>query len=236
MKELCRSHDNKARNRELRDIETVQRTHLAGIIIATRLESEPFIKALKMREIEDRPFMVYGCDEMILAISGIGKANAAMATAYVCTKFDPQWVLNLGAAGATQASRELGSIYHIEKVIEPDRPHSVSGTPYVQTPDVLPGFQKAVLATQDKAVDDIETFLQVAPLADLVDMEGASVVQACRRFGKRCLLFKFVSDTPVHAGQGDMIIEHIRNYSTPFCEFISNDVIPVIKGLSSSRP
>jgi adenosylhomocysteine nucleosidase len=209
----------------------VQRTHLAGIIMATDLEAGPFITAFKMQEIEDRPFMVYGCDEIILIISGIGKANASMATAYICSKFDPEWVLNLGAAGATQASRELGDIYHIEKVIEPDRPHPGSGTPYVQTPDVLPGFQKAILATQDKAVDDIETFQRIAPLADLVDMEGASVVQASRRFEKRCLLFKFVSDTPVHAGKEELIIEHIKLYSEPFCRFISNEVIPVLKGL-----
>ena len=206
----------------------IQETSLTGIIMATGLEARPFIKSFKMREIEDRPFSVYGCDEIILIISGIGKANASMATSYICTRFDPEWVINLGAAGATQASRELGGIYHIEKVIEPDRPDLGSGTPYVQTPDVLPGFQKAILATQDKPVERPEDFQHVALLADLVDMEGASVVQASRRFGKRCLLFKFVSDTPVHAGKGDLIIEHIRDYSAHFCAFISNALIPIL--------
>jgi adenosylhomocysteine nucleosidase len=209
----------------------MQGIKLMGIIIATGLEAETFIKAFKMREIEDRPFIVYGSDEMLLVISGIGKANASMATAYICTKFDPEWILNLGAAGATRESWGLGSIYHIEKVIEPDRPHPASGTPYIQIPDVLPGYQKAVLATQDKPVESIEDFQHVAPLADLVDMEGASVFQAGRRFEKRCLLFKFVSDTPVHAGKGELIIEHMKLYSEPFCRFISNEVIPVLKGI-----
>jgi adenosylhomocysteine nucleosidase len=209
-------------------------TSLAGIIMATRLEAGPFIKAFDMQEVEDRPFLIYGCDEIILAISGMGKANAAMATVYVCSRFDPKWILNLGAAGATQESHELGSIYHIEKVIEPDRPHLGSNTPYVQIPALLPGFQKAVLATQDKAVEELETFRQVATFADLVDMEGASIVQAGRKFGKKCLLFKFVSDTPVHAGQADLIIEHIKQYNRSFCEFISSSVIPVLKGLQSS--
>jgi adenosylhomocysteine nucleosidase len=212
-------------------IKNMHGTPLAGIIIATRLEAGPFIKAFNMQEVEDRPFLIYACDEIILAISGIGKANAAMTTAYVCTKFDPEWIINLGAAGATQESREMGSIYQIERVFEPDRPHLGSKTPYVQIPALLPGFQKAVLATQDKAVEELETFRQIAPLADLVDMEGASVVQASRKFGKRCLLFKFVSDTPVHAGQGEVIIEHIKNYSDPFCGFIFDSVIPVLKGL-----
>jgi len=211
----------------------MQGTYLAGIIIATDNEARPFIKAFKMKEIEDWPVPVYGCDNIFLAISGIGKANAATATAYVCAKFDPEWILNLGAAGATRESCHLGDIYHIEKVIEPDRPHPASGSPYVQTPDVLPDFQKAVLATQDKPIESPEDFRQVAPLADLVDMEGASVVQASKRFGKRCLLFKFVSDTPVHAGKGELIIEHIKHYSTLFCGFISNEVIPVLKGLNT---
>jgi nucleoside phosphorylase len=198
--------------------------------MATGLEAEPFIKAFKMREIEERPFSIYECNEMILAISGIGKANAAMATAYICSMFDPEWILNLGAAGATQESMELGGVYHVEKVIEPDRPHIGTNTPYVQIPVVLPGFQKAVLATQDKAVEEIDAFRQVAAYADLVDMEGASIVQASRKFGKKCLLFKFVSDTPVHSGQTDVIIEHIKYYSDHFCGFISNQIIPLLKG------
>jgi adenosylhomocysteine nucleosidase len=207
-------------------------TPLAGIIMATRLEAGPFIKTFNMKEVEAQPFLVYNsCDEMILAISGMGKANAAMATAYICSRFDPEWILNLGAAGATQESRELGDIYHIEKVIEPDRPHLGSNRPYVQIPVVLPGFQKAVLATQDKAVEELETFRQIAAFADLVDMEGASIVQAGRKFGKRCLLFKFVSDTPVHAGKQEIIIDYIRHYSDTFCEFISDSVIPFLKGL-----
>ena len=207
----------------------MQETSLAGIIMATRLEAEPFIEEFNLKEIEDQPFPIYGRGDIILAISGIGKANAAMVTAYTCTKFHPEWILNLGAAGATENSRELGSIYHIERTVEPDRPHLKTNTPYVQFPSVLPGFKKAVLATQDKAISDPKTFREIAPIADLVDMEGASVIQVCRKFGKRCLLFKFVSDTPVHVSQGDIIIDHIKKYSESFCEFISNSVVPVLK-------
>ena len=207
----------------------MQETSLAGFIMATRLEAEPFIETFNMKEIEDQPFPIYGRGEIILAISGIGKANAAMVTAYACTKFHPEWILNLGAAGATESSRDLGSIYHIEKTVEPDRPHLKTNTPYVLFPDVLQGFKKAVLATQDKAINDLETFREIAPIADLVDMEGASVVQVCRKFGKRCLLFKYVSDTPVHVNHGDMIIDHIKKYSGSFCDFISNSVVPALK-------
>jgi adenosylhomocysteine nucleosidase len=199
-----------------------------GMIIATMMEAEPFIQSLEMEEITARPFRIYRRGDACIVISGIGKINAAMATSYACLKFNPVWILNLGAAGATEESKEPGSIYNIERTVEPDRPHLRTNTPYNQSPDVLNGFDKAILATQDKAITDVATFHEIAALADLVDMEGASVVQAAQRFQKKCLLFKFVSDTPVHAGQGDVIINKIKCHRGPFCDFIRSAVIPII--------
>ena len=198
------------------------------IIMATMMEAEPFINLFGLAEIEGRPFPVYKGNDTLLIISGIGKAYAAMATAYACSEFIPERILNLGAAGATDVSQELGSIYQIEKTVEPDRPHLRSNTPYIQSLEILPGFPNAVLATQDKAVTTVEDFREIARFADLVDMEGASIVQTCKRFEKKCLLFKFVSDTSEHAGQGQ-IIDHIKYYRDPFCEFIFDSVIPAIK-------
>jgi len=198
-----------------------------GIIMATRMEAEPFIQGLDM--IEARPFPVYMGDDACIVISGIGKVNAAMATLYACLKFDPVWILNLGAAGATHESEKLGRIYNIEKTVEPDRPHLRTNSPYIQYPDFLDGFDKAILATQDKGILDVDTFRGIAAFADLVDMEGASVVQASQRLEKKCLLFKFVTDTPAHAGQGKIIMEHIKNFRWPFCDFIRSSVIPIIR-------
>jgi adenosylhomocysteine nucleosidase len=200
-----------------------------AIIIATLMEAEPFIKSFNMKELEARHFPVYIGDNACMIISGIGKVNAAIATAYICLKFDPNWILNLGAAGATEDSKELGGIYNIERTVEPDRLHLRTNSPYIQYPDSLEGFDKATLATQDKGIINVETFKEIAPLAGLVDMEGASVVQASQRFEKKCLLFKFVTDTPAHAGQGKVIIEHIKTLRWPFGDFILNLVIPIIR-------
>jgi adenosylhomocysteine nucleosidase len=207
----------------------MQGTLLAGIVMATRVEAGPFIEFFNLKEIESRPFPIYGGKGLVLAVSGIGKANAAMVTAYICVKFYPEWVLNLGAAGATQESPEMGSIFHIERTIEPDRLNFQSKRPYVQIPDMLPGFQDAVLATLDKPVTELKTFEELAPVADLVDMEGASVLQTCKRLDRRCLLFKFVSDTPVYAGQREIIIDNITHYGGIFCHFIFNAVIPMLR-------
>jgi adenosylhomocysteine nucleosidase len=209
----------------------MKRQNPIGIIMATRMEAEPFLEGLGMKELETRPFPVYMGDDVFMAISGIGKVNAAMATGYACQKFDPACILNLGAAGSVNDSEELGRIYNIEKTVEPDRIHFRTNSPCVQYPDIMDGFEKAILATRDNAVTDVNAFREIAAFAGLVDMEGASVVQASRRFDKKCLLFKFVSDTPLHAGQPD-IIDHIKRFRGPFCKTILDSVIPIIRRYS----
>ncbi|MBN1627013.1 MAG: 5'-methylthioadenosine/S-adenosylhomocysteine nucleosidase [Deltaproteobacteria bacterium] len=208
----------------------VENNFFIGIIIATPMEADPFINGLGLKEVNSRPFPVYAGGDILLAVSGIGKVNAALATAYACMRHDPACILNLGAAGAVQDSEKLGSIYNITKTVEPDRIHLRTNSPYVQHPDTLSGFDKATLATQDKAINDADIFRSIASYADLVDMEGAAVVQASRRFGRKCLLFKFVSDTPLHAGQPE-IISYIKRYREPFSEAIISSAIPALRAL-----
>jgi nucleoside phosphorylase len=191
------------------------------------MEAERYIKVFNMKQVEKTPFITYMADDIFLAICGIGKANAAMATTCFCMKYQPGCVLNAGAAGSVDKDCEVGTIFQVEKTVEPDRSHLKTGTPWVQIPDTLDGFDNAVLATQDKPVSDIEMFNELSDYADLVDMEGASILQAARRFDTKCLLFKFVSDTPLHAGKG-LIVENIRQHINPFCDFIAASVIPSI--------
>ena len=66
--------------------------------------------------------------------------------------------------------------------------------------------------------------------ADLIDMEGASVAQACRKFNTKCFIFKFVSDTPDHARSED-IVENIRRHRSFFYEFFIRSVMPVLNRL-----
>ncbi len=209
----------------------MQNNPLICLVAATFMEAEPFIRILDMKETESGPFLIYSGKEIILGVSGIGKANAAMCTAYCCMKHQPEILINAGAAGAVDETSEVGTIFQIKKTIEPDRPHLKTNTPWVQTPDTIEGFKCATLATQDKPVHDIETFKELSALADLVDMEGASVLQAAKRFNIRCLLFKFVSDTPLHAGQG-LIIENIKKHIAVFCEYVSCNAI---QGLKNNR-
>jgi len=141
-----------------------------------------------------------------------------------CAVFHPEALLNLGAAGATGPAFVRGDIRHISGVIEYDRPHLRTATPHIHIPSVLPGFPTASLATQDRAAIDKNAREEIARVADLVDMEGASVVQAAHMFGTPCYLFKFVSDTSDHTGPND-IIDYINAYRSTFFEYIVKTVI-----------
>ncbi|HPA15364.1 MAG TPA: hypothetical protein PKV75_08870 [Desulfobacterales bacterium] len=200
----------------------MQENSVIGIIMATHLEGDPFVDELSLDRWEDDPFPVYRNEKAVLLISGIGKANAAMGCTYLGMKFHPSRIYNLGAAGAADISFPLGSIYHVRKVIEPDRPDLETGLPHEHTPDTIPGYPTVTLATQDRPIKDPSERRMIFPQAEIMDMEGAAVVQACRLLQIRCLLFKFVSDNP----QNHDIKNNIVRYRDSFRDFFCNKVLP----------
>lgn len=196
---------------------------IVGIVMATLLEADPFIGGLSLRPCEKDPFPVYENERFRLIISGIGKANAAAASAYLLLKFEPVGIFNLGAAGST-CMKSLGECYHIIKVIEPDRPNLKSGEFHVHIPQIFEGFQTATLATQDKPVTDDLERREVSLYAQLLDMEGAAVVQTCERFHTECCLFKFVSD----ASDDDECLDiekNIEQYRDVFYKFFCDSIL-----------
>ena len=207
----------------------MEKDTVTAIVMATMLEAKPFVLGMSLKQGQKKPFPLFHNDNILLIISGIGKANAAMATVYSCYKFNPACICNLGAAGATDFSHPLGEIFHINKIIEYDRPELTTGRPCIHKPDILNGFQTAKLSTSDMAVLDPDERKEISINADLIDMEGASVAQACRKFNTKCFIFKFVSDTPDHARDED-IVGNIRLHRTRFYEFFIRSVMPVLSG------
>ena len=202
----------------------MEKNPVTAVVMATMLEAKPFIESIPLEQVERKPFSLYKKNNTFLILSGIGKANAAMATVYACQKLKPCCIFNLGAAGATDFSYPLGEIFHVVKVFEFDRPEFKSGKPHIHTPSILNGFHTANLATSDKAVLDPDERKVISKSAGLVDMEGASVVQACRIFQTKCFMFKFVSDAPDHTCDSD-IVKNIRQYRRQFYEFFLHSVI-----------
>ena len=204
---------------------SIKRNPPLVIITATHLEAAPLLDILQLSQIEKEPCPLYRRGGIVLAIAGIGKANAAIAATYCCATFRPGWVLNVGAAGATDSRCPLGGFFHVTRTFEPDRPGLRSGEPYVQTPEVLQGFAEATLATHDRPIITREDRKRVSVYASLVDMEGAAIVQAAHRFGVYCALFKFVSDT-TDAIDVSEAIAYIGERGKAFSRFLSEQVIP----------
>jgi adenosylhomocysteine nucleosidase len=199
-------------------------TSTSGIIMATKIEADPFIKGLGLASIEKKPLPLFGNGQTILAISGIGKTNAAIAATTLITRYNPSALLNLGAAGAARRGFTVGEILHIEKVYEPDRPMLIIDRPVTHKPDTMKGFRRASLATRDRPFLDDKDRGSAAAYADLVDMEGAAVVQACRIFGAGVFLFKIVSDT--HGAGTKEIIDNMIATRHLLFEFFRNRIAP----------
>ncbi len=160
------------------------------------------------------PFPVYGSKDTILVLSGVGKVQAAMAVTYACLSLRPGIILNLGAAGANSQQAQPGEIYHIDKVLEMDRLHFKTGKPIMFLPDTLATvqeLQQATLLTRDIAVVDAGERAQLARYGELSDMEGAAVVQVCRKFKTACYLFKQATDSAEHQHYNE-ITANIKKY------------------------
>ncbi|MCK9228613.1 MAG: hypothetical protein PHT96_09985 [Syntrophorhabdaceae bacterium] len=198
---------------------------MIGIVMATMLEAAPFITGLSLVKEKDGPFPVYGNEQVRLVISGIGKTCSAMATTYFIQACQPSCICNIGASGSTSGRHLPGEIYHIAKIIEPDRLDLKAGTPHEHTPDILPGFPLATLSTRDSPLRDPGEREGAAAYAQLADMEGASVAQVCRHFNVRCFLFKFVSDTPEHTLNSD-IVRNIESHRDACAHFFRHSILP----------
>ncbi|HPV98335.1 MAG TPA: hypothetical protein PLZ78_10940 [Spirochaetota bacterium] len=197
-----------------------------GIIMATMIEATPLIGALGL-EPAGGPVRVYtGQGGAVLAVSGIGKVNAALSAAYLAMRHGVSTVFNIGAAGATGNGMRTGEIFHIGSIVEPDRPRIMNRSQRASAPDTLEGFGMASLATLDRPLVSAAERASVALLADLVDMEGAAVLQACRMFGAGCYIFKMVSDTPEHQSDTE-IVENIRQLAKPLADFFVTRVMPL---------
>lgn len=200
---------------------------MIGIIMATMLEANPLCEAMQLAPLEEKPFRVFGRGKYLLIISGIGKVNAALATGYLAQKFGVRVFLNAGAAGALNDECAFGNVYHIREAVEPDVLAVLTKRMRNTIADVLDGFPTALLATRDIPAVSKEERSKLAAFADIIDMEGAAVIQAARKFDSRCYLFKIVSDTSEHSDDR-AIVENIKMLGRDLSSFIIERILKAL--------
>lgn len=157
--------------------------------------------------------------EVVLAKSGIGKVNAAIATTLVIQQFKPDVVLNTGSAGGFGESLEIGTVVISDEVTH----HDVDVTAFGYVPGQVPGMPETfrsdvklisaakaaveaigehphatgLIASGDVFMSDrdrVEAVRKLFPAMIAAEMEAAAVAQVCHQFGTPFVVIRALSD------------------------------------------
>ncbi len=198
-----------------------------GLVTALRQEGAVIIERLSMTLVEKRPFPVYRAGDIYLAISGVGKVNAALAASHLAEKYGRKSLVNMGTAGALKDGLAVGDTFIISRVTDHDRTRFDTGEPAVLTPELFPGGNMATLVTLDRPVLSPEDRIRISAFGDLVDMEGAGFVQGCRKFSVTPILVKSVTDT-AETGSLEDILSNIAAAGEIFHGFFERAIRPLL--------
>ncbi|MFT8470511.1 MAG: 5'-methylthioadenosine/adenosylhomocysteine nucleosidase [Oenococcus sp.] len=152
--------------------------------------------------------------DVILTESGIGKAQAAMATGVLLDRYQPDIVVNTGSAGGLASGLHIGDQVIAERLAY----HDVYNTKFAGSVGFVPGkplyyesdaklvadFQEANPEAKTGLVVSGDSFVmgnmktQIVtnfPDAMAVEMEGASVAQIAYDFGVPFIVLRAISDS-----------------------------------------
>ncbi|WDE12452.1 5'-methylthioadenosine/S-adenosylhomocysteine nucleosidase [Thalassomonas haliotis] len=157
--------------------------------------------------------------EVVIVQSGIGKVAAALATALLIDKFQPDYVVNTGSAGGFDQSLKVGDIVISSEVRYHDvnltafgydigqlpanpaayTPHPVLVEAAKESIAALPEIQTLVglITTGDTfmtAEEDIAKARANFPQMAAVEMEGAAIAHTCRQFETPFVVIRSMSD------------------------------------------
>lgn len=157
---------------------------------------------------------------ILLVQTGIGKVNAATATALVIEKFAPEAIINIGSAGGFAANVRVGDIVVGTDCLHSDADATCFGYAMGQVPKMPPNYpaDDALLAiahklaereefaglvrfgtiiTADSFMSDpalAKRLIATFPQAHAADMEGAAVAQTAYVMDTPCLNLRSISD------------------------------------------
>lgn len=159
--------------------------------------------------------------EIIPAVSGIGKVNAALGAAELIERFHPDCIINTGVAGGLGADVHMGDVvvgaqcvYHDVWCGEGNEPGQVQGLParYDADPELLAAaselpsglkVHRGLICTGDRFIEKLEedmAILHMFPEALACDMESAAIAQACHLKGVPFMSVRIVSDCVADGG------------------------------------
>lgn len=161
----------------------------------------------------------YSDTELTVVRCGVGKVNAAMCTQALIDKYNPDYIINIGVAGAVADIVNIGDIVLSTELVE----HDFDCTAFGYEMGVIPrlntskfpadtylldiarkskakfediGFFEGVVASGDVFVSskDIKDKLMKLHNAMCTEMEGASIAHVCYLNEKPFLVIRSMSD------------------------------------------
>lgn len=202
-----------------------------GVIIAMEKELNLFAKNMQnfsKSVIANKTFLQgkLSGKEIIAAVAGIGKTNAAICTTYLINNFNVDLIVNIGISGGVVSSLQIGDfvigtdiVYHDVFCGEPDKYGQISNLPlyYHSDPELtakLPEYKHGLLCCGDKFIIKPEELLPIKekfPSALAVDMESAAIAQTCYLHNIPFLCIRQISDTPGVEHHAEQYDEFWRN-------------------------
>jgi len=167
------------------------------LFTAHQTEASPLIKELGLQhDFHYKGQQVYRGEEIMLAVTGIGKLEATVGTTRVLTselkerrQNNCAAVLNIGISGSLDEGRDIGTIHFIHKITD-----MASQLSYFPDAVIKHGLNEAALITVDQpARKDSFAF---NGLSSLVDMEASGFYTAASKFvpSSQIACLKIVSD------------------------------------------
>ncbi|MBD1382059.1 5'-methylthioadenosine/S-adenosylhomocysteine nucleosidase [Metabacillus arenae] len=196
------------------------------IAIIGAMEEEVTILRNKLENKEQK--IIAGCEfttgsfngkEVILLKSGIGKVNAALSTAILLDRYQPDYVINTGSAGGFHHSLNVGDVIISTEVRHHDVDVTAFGYEYGQVPGLPAAFLpdpmlvenavaaaktvsssqvvKGIIATGDSFMNDpvrVEFVRTKFSELHAVEMEAAAISQVCHQFKVPFVIIRALSD------------------------------------------
>ncbi len=198
-----------------------------GIIVA---ETEEYESIEKIINVEDRK-IIYELTFVkgkvkdktcILVKGGVGKVNAARVTQLLIDNFKPDYIINVGVAGALNPTLKIGDIVIGTSLVQHDFDITAFGHAKgyitgigdrIYSDDMLiQKFESAIDNQEDRkykvekgVIASGDIFCTEIPMrdkiyakfdAECVEMEGAAVAQVCYLCNTPFIVIRSISDTP----------------------------------------
>ncbi len=162
---------------------------------------------------------VFGSIKIFLCQSGIGKVNAAVATAILALNFGCDYFINTGTAAGLDSRLDIGDIVVADELRYCDVDVEIFDYEFGQVPR-MPAFYKSdselhdlamecahkvtdqqvisgLIATSDSFLADpkqIAFIKEKFPAICAVEMEACAIAQTCYKFAKPFVIIRAVSD------------------------------------------